>query len=310
MSEAQVDILQELARFAAEFDSFFEAWLGDSEGAPRLREAVRYSALAPGKRIRPFVLWHACRAVGGEDGALEYAKIAGAAVECVHAFSLIHDDLPCMDDDDFRRGKPTNHKVFGEAMAVLAGDALVVRAFRILADGHLPPGLSQRLVAELAWAAGDDGMIGGQALDMEAEESPPDPALVEHIHGLKTAKLFEACGRMGALCALSHGPPSSSAAEPTVDQLGRFGRKLGLVFQITDDLLDHEGLIMVDSEGQGGTRKSRDAVKQTFVSVFGAAESRRRVHEAAEEAVELLQSWAGRAGPLRNLALWMSKRTH
>jgi geranylgeranyl diphosphate synthase type II len=221
---------------------------------------MRYSLFSGGKRIRPVVACAVCEALGGRRAA---ALAAGAAVEMIHTYSLVHDDLPAMDDDDLRRGKPTSHKVFGEATAILVGDALQACAFELLGRGR---GGGARMVAELARAAGAGGMVGGQVMDLDGTRIRR-PRDLEAVYLKKTAALFEACARMGAIAA--------GAPPPTVRRAGRFGRDLGLAFQATDDILDA-------SQDRRLTAKDRQAA--SFPNRFGWALARRQAARYARRA--------------------------
>jgi len=278
-----------------EIDAALDRFLTPPEDCPsRLAEAMRYSALAKGKRLRPFIALRACELCGGEA---DQAMPAAVAVECVHAFSLVHDDLPAMDDDDLRRGQPTNHKVFGEAVAILAGDALLALAFEIIAR-HTPRREAvPELIAELASAAGWTGIIGGQTADILGEERPPDPALVEFIDLHKTARLFEGCARMGAIAA--------GAAREAVDALGVFGRHFGLAFQIADDLLD-----LTSTADQMGKAVGKDlaAGKQTYPRVIGVEASLRKAEEHVRQACQALEPFGSAADDLRSLAAYVLAR--
>lgn len=260
----------------------------------RLSSAVQYSVRLGGKRLRPILVLETCRVCGGPA---ERAIPAAVAVECVHTFSLIHDDLPAMDNDDLRRGQPTNHKVFGEALAILAGDWLAAHAFSLLAgdgcDRALVPALLQALTDGTKW------MIEGQAADIEGERRPVDGELVHYIHEHKTAALLEACCRLGALCA---GAPGD-----TVTALARYGRHLGLAFQIMDDLLDATG----SPEKLGkGVRKDAVATKQTYPAAFGVTESRAHAWREVEAALHVLGPFGSRADRLRDLGRYVVSRDH
>ncbi|MCP4250819.1 MAG: polyprenyl synthetase family protein [bacterium] len=260
----------------------------------RLLEAMRYSLLAPGKRLRPYLVCRCCELAGGPA---EAAVAAAAAVECVHAFSLIHDDLPAMDDDRLRRGRPTAHIQFDEATAILAGDALLTRAFELLAELVPDSRLAARMIRELARAAGAAGMIGGQAADIEGEGRPPDQALTETIHRHKTARLFECACRLGALLA--------DTDPGLVEALAAYGGHLGGAFQIADDLLD----VTADAGTLGkNVRKDAVADKQTFVRCVGTTESRRLASAAVEQAVASLGDFGPEADDLRALAWYVLER--
>ena len=253
--------------------------LGDCR-AP-LREAMEYGLLAPGKRLRPVLVILAAEAAGGTDvGALP----AAVAVEMIHAYSLIHDDLPAMDDDDLRRGQPTCHKKFGEALAILAGDGLLTLAFQVLAEGY-PAATAAACCRELAAAAGAVGMVGGQADDLAWEgrlgskARPAALADLEAVHARKTGALFRACLRLGVWAAQGERPGGPDRA--LLESLEGYGRCFGQAFQITDDLLDVEG-----SEEQTGKRVLKDAArgKLTYPGLLGAEESRRRAEQLGREA--------------------------
>jgi geranylgeranyl diphosphate synthase type II len=257
---------------------------------------MRYSLTAGGKRIRPALCLAACEAAGGDDAR---AIAPAVAVELVHTYSLIHDDLPCMDDDDLRRGRPTNHRVFGEAIAVLAGDALLTRAFGVLAEADLPEGVRTEMIRTLAGAAGSRGMVGGQALDLAAEGSEVvDPSAVRYIHACKTGALFGAACRLGGLAA--------EAGAETVGKLGALGEKIGLAFQIVDDLLDESGRAEDLGKAAG---KDRARGKATYPGVLGAAESRRRVGELGREAAGLAEGFGERGRALGRLARFIVDRS-
>ena len=277
-----------LRECAAAVDSALDGFLAGSGRSPaRLVDAMRYSIEAGGKRLRPALVLLSCRACGGAESA---AMPAAAAIECVHTFSLIHDDLPAMDDDDLRRGRPTNHKVFGEALAILAGDALLTLAFEIIATQSASHATIARMIAELAQATGWQGMIGGQVEDIDGEEKPADRELVERIHSMKTARLIESSCRLGAIAA--------GAGDAKLDAIGSFGHDLGLAFQIADDLLD-----VTSATATLGKRSGEDAAsgKQTFPRVCGVEESRRLAREAADRARSALQPFGDAAEPLASL---------
>jgi geranylgeranyl pyrophosphate synthase len=239
-----------------------------AEPSARLHEAMRYSMQAGGKRLRPVLVLAASDLFGPARPA--DALAAAVAVECVHAYSLVHDDLPCMDNDDLRRGRPTAHKAFDEATALLAGDALLTRAFAILAEAYgAAPGLASRLVAELAEAAGSRRLIGGQMEDLLAERGPGGtPEALRFIHLNKTAAMMEAALAMGGLCG--------GASPGQLDLLRATGRELGLAFQIVDDILDATS----DTATLGKTAgKDARAGKATYVSVHGIDAARRIARE-------------------------------
>ncbi len=265
--------------------------------AARLLEAMRYSLLAGGKRLRPVIALAACEAVGGK---LESAMGLACALEMIHTYSMIHDDLPCMDDDDLRRGKPTNHKVYGEAMATLAGDALLTDAFGVLAR-LTPPAVARgalvETVAELAAAAGSPGMVAGQTLDLMDEGRAVSLAELEDLHARKTGALFVAAAVGGG--RLGGGIESQLAA------LDAYARALGLAFQVIDDLLDVEG-----STEQVGkrTHKDKDRGKATYPALLGIAASRRLAERLRADAIDALAAFDHRAEPLRRLAKLVVER--
>jgi geranylgeranyl diphosphate synthase type II len=260
-----------------------EACLDDLpvECPDRLREAMRYSLMADGKRLRPVMTLMACEACGGE---IETAMPAACGIEMIHTYSLIHDDLPAMDDDDLRRGRPTNHKQFDEATAILAGDGLLTLAFEVIAKGVQPPEIAAACIADLASAAGSEGMVGGQMADLQAEElalaanskeSGGGPTLdqLEAIHLRKTGRLLRSALTMGARIAQS--------SDEFVKILDHFGKCVGLAFQITDDLLDIAG----DATKMGkAVRKDADHGKLTYPGLLGIEESRRRAEQLIDEA--------------------------
>jgi geranylgeranyl pyrophosphate synthase len=234
-----------------------------ADAAPaRLLDAIDYSLLAGGKRLRPALVLEVCRACGGDPTANRSALAAAAAMELIHTFSLVHDDLPAMDDDDLRRGRPTSHKVFGEAMAVLAGDAMTVMAFEVLA-ADADPAAAPALVAELARAAGPMGMIGGQVLDIDGEKQTLSLEQLQQIHRLKTGALLTAACRMGAI--------SVPGGRDRLDAVTAFGRHLGLAFQIVDDVLD-----VTSTPEQLGKATGKDAGKgkNTYPGLLGLEASR------------------------------------
>lgn len=260
-----------------------------------LRKALQYTLSAPGKRIRPALVLWCCELVGGRDNA--DARLAAAAIEMVHTYSLIHDDLPAMDDDDLRRGRPTCHKAFDEATAILAGDGLLTLAFEVLADGVRDPKLAVNLVRELAQAAGPAGMIAGQIADLKAEHTVGTVEALEYIHINKTAKMFRCATLMGALCG--------GADDGQLDALGRYGLKIGLGFQIADDILD----VSASSEQLGKTAgKDVTAAKCTYPAVVGMDRARELGRSLAQGAVEALEPFGARADILRRLALALLAR--
>jgi geranylgeranyl diphosphate synthase type II len=268
---------------------------------------MRYSLLAPGKRLRPLLVLLAAEACAAPAAADPWP--AACAVEMVHVYSLIHDDLPAMDDDDLRRGQPACHKKYGEALAILAGDALLTLAFQALAQGY-PSAAGAACCAELARAAGAAGMVGGQADDLAWERSDPSRAGgrtlagLEDLHGRKTGALIRACLRLGALTAHARTPGGAPPPE-VLASLDGYGRCLGLAFQITDDLLDVEG-----HAEAAGKRVRKDAArgKLTYPGLLGLAESRRRAHGLGAEAAAHLTPFGSAARRLLDLVSFVLKR--
>jgi geranylgeranyl diphosphate synthase type II len=261
----------------------------ESTAPATIHRAMRYSLFAGGKRIRPILCIEAARTV--TDGA-EGVIAAACALELIHTYSLIHDDLPALDNDDYRRGKLTNHKVFGDAMAILAGDALLTIAFQVLAQLPAPADRVVRLVQELATASGTvGGMIGGQVADLEGEGKPPEAELLETIHRAKTGALLRASLRLGAIYA--------GASDEEYQALSRYGEHIGLAFQIVDDILDVEE----SSEALGKTA-GKDAAqhKITFPAVYGLETSRQMAQKECERAHEVLGAFGHRAARLHELA--------
>ncbi|NLU20413.1 MAG: polyprenyl synthetase family protein [Phycisphaerae bacterium] len=294
-SAAPFNILDALAAWARRFEKTLDSMLTpEADVPPRLAEAMRYAVLDGGKRIRPFIVTRGCELCGG---TFEQAAPAAVALECVHAFSLVHDDLPAMDNDDLRRGRPTCHKAFGEAIAILAGDGLLALAFEILATRIPDPARAVQAVAELARGTGWAGMIAGQTNDMLGEGQTPDLALTRQIHLQKTARLFEAAGRLGAICAGAH--------TPLGDALADYGRHLGRAFQIADDLLDVTGT--ADQMGKA-VAKDADAGKQTYPAAVGVTASREAAQEAALSSVRALDVFGPSADDLRALARFVVER--
>jgi geranylgeranyl pyrophosphate synthase len=270
-----------------------------TEPSERLHEAMRYAMQAGGKRVRPVLVLASARLLGAERSA--DALPAAVAVECVHAYSLVHDDLPCMDNDDPRRGRPTAHKAFDEATALLAGDALLARAFAILAGSYAQdPALATSLVAELSGAAGSLRLVGGQMEDLLAEKGSGATADgLRFIHLNKTAAMIEASLAMGGLCA--------GAPGPAVAALREAGRELGLAFQIVDDILDATS----DTATLGKTAgKDARAGKVTYVSVHGLEAARNLARERSDSAVASLKRLPGDAAFLSSLAESLLGRSH
>lgn len=292
MEEARSLIEEALERFLPG-----DASESDADCPPRLAAAMRHSVLGGGKRLRPVLTLMAADACGG---SLENALPAACAVEMVHAYSLVHDDLPCMDDDDLRRGRPTCHKAFDEATAVLAGDALLTLAFEVIVRHTRPADAAAECVALLAAAAGPRGMVGGQMADLESEDRPLSQGsaeALEAIHRRKTGALLRCALRLGAVVAAA--PPEIARA------LDRYGACVGLAFQIVDDLLDVEG-----DESKTGKRVGKDSAagKWTYPGFLGADESRARARRLVEEAARALEPLGDRGSRLEALAWQLLER--
>jgi geranylgeranyl diphosphate synthase type II len=285
-----------LSDSAEQTERALRRYLQDLVDVPaRLVEAMGYSLFAGGKRVRPGLVFATGRLFGAPD---ERLAPPAAAMECVHTFSLIHDDLPAMDDDDLRRGRPTNHKVYGEAMAILAGDALLSFAFEILTNHVVDTVLAAAMVRELATATGPTGMIGGQVADMEGEHQDVSEANVRYVHERKTAALIAASCKLGALAA--------GAADADVRAVGRFGYHLGLAFQLADDALDATA-----TAEQLGKRAGKDtqAGKQTMVRLSGVEATMQAARGQVERALACLDPYGESAGPLRGLAEFVIQRS-
>jgi geranylgeranyl diphosphate synthase type II len=281
-----------MARAARTVDRALEELLPPENAyPPSIHAAMRYSVFAGGKRIRPSLLMAAYQACGGDFGERK-AVLAGAAVEMLHTFSLIHDDLPCMDDDDFRRGRPTSHKAFGEAVAVLGGDALCIFAFECLAKTGRAD-----IIGEIAQSLGAGGMIGGQVVDIESEGRQVSRETVEYIHKNKTAALMRACVRTGALLA--------DCPAQDLERLSAYGEYVGLAFQVVDDILDEEGTTEQLGKDAGSDREKG---KATFPAVCGMEESKRFAQELVCKARDEVGPLGMRASMLVALAEFIRTR--
>jgi geranylgeranyl diphosphate synthase type II len=274
------------------FNRFLERYLPPEPGYQSIvHQAMRYSMFAGGKRLRPILALTAFEALGGRG---EDIFKAGCALEMMHTFSLIHDDLPCMDDDDFRRGMPTAHKKFGEAMAVLSGDALCILAFQLLGEiGH------PTLVPEVARALGTEGMLGGQVKDIISEGQPVTPEELEFIHIHKTEKLITTSLRVGAL--LAH------ASAPQLEVITAYGRCIGLGFQIVDDILDIEGTTEQLGKDAGSDQENQ---KATYPALYGLAESKTKARQLINQARQELKSLEGNSSWLDQLAEFIITRVN
>jgi farnesyl diphosphate synthase len=288
-----------LDAIGADLDRLFESLLAvPPDSRARLYEAMRYAAIGGGKRLRPLLVVAAC---GLFHVDRERALRVGLAVEAIHVYSLIHDDLPAMDDDDLRRGKPTVHRAFDEATAILAGDSLHALAFEVLADEatHEDPFVRADLIAELARASGPSGMAGGQMMDLAAEETTLDIAAVTRLQQLKTGALIGFCLEAGAI--MGRVPAEGRRS------LRGYARDVGLAFQITDDILDVEG-----EEEKTGKRVGKDgaAGKETFVSLLGVERARQQAAILVDQAIAHLHSFGSEADLLRSIAHFAVERDH
>jgi geranylgeranyl diphosphate synthase, type II len=294
-----VDVKSLIQEGAELTDRALEALIPSADTVPSsIHTAMRHSVFAGGKRLRPVLAIQSAAAIAGSPpGGIE--KL-GAALEMLHTYSLIHDDLPALDNDDLRRGKPTCHKAFGEAIAILAGDALQTRAFEVLASLDSPPAATVHIVALVSNAIGTvDGMIGGQVLDLESEQKKPTPELVEAIHRAKTGALIRVSVVAGGVYA--------GATADDVARLDRFGRKAGLAFQIVDDVLD----MTADSAQLGKTAgKDQATEKATWPAVYGIEQSRRDAAQLIEEAFAALAPYGSRADGLKSVARYLVERTN
>ncbi|HXG25142.1 MAG TPA: farnesyl diphosphate synthase [Chthonomonadales bacterium] len=262
----------------------------------RVHEAIRYSVLAPGKRLRPILVLASAESVGGDP---QTVLPTACALECIHVFSLIHDDLPCMDNDDYRRGRLTSHKVYGEAIAMLAGDALLALAFELIAENAatVAPERVVQVLKLLSHASGTGGMVGGQVVDIESEGREIDPETLHYIHTHKTGALLTASVLVGAILC--------GASKEQQDALRRYGESIGLAFQIADDILDVVGDQARIGKPVGSDQKQD---KATYPKLFGLAESRRRAHAEVAHALEALAGFGPPAEPLRGIARYIVER--
>lgn len=284
-----------LRNTSASIDGAMRAYLDKyADVPPRLIEAMRYSLDAGGKRLRPALTIWCCELCGGDASA---ALPAAMAVECVHTFSLIHDDLPAIDDDNFRRGRPSNHRQFGEATAILAGDAILTLAFEILSSEVDDAETAVNLIRELSEATGGRGLIGGEVTDLDGESKSPDSRIVADIHAAKTARLFQAACKLGAR--------SAGADAAQLSALAEFGYELGMAFQAADDLLDVVGSF----ENMGKpVQKDETACKQTYARAVGMEEARRIATMHSKQAVAALSPFGERAALLAALARFVVDR--
>ena len=295
-----MDLKAYLKEQCTRVDAALDRFLPKENELPHsLHKAMRYSVFAGGKRVRPILMLAACQAVGGDT---ERAIPAACAMEMIHTYSLIHDDLPAMDDDDFRRGNPTNHKVFGEAIAILAGDALLTEAFKLVSDPRFAigcePAARLAVIHEIATCAGSHGMVGGQVVDMESEgKADIDLPVVQYIHTHKTGALIKASVIAGALLG--------GADETKLAAIKRYGEAAGLAFQIADDILDIEGT--TEEIGKdAGSDEARG--KATYPAVMGIAAAKEEAQAMMDEAFRALEIFGPEADHLREIAAYIVKR--
>ena len=281
----KADFKSRFSRVASHTETALDQLLPKPHGPQGvIMEAMRYAALGGGKRLRPFLVVETARLLGCENKAVWYTA---AALECLHVYSLVHDDLPCMDDDDLRRGKPTVHKAYDEAIATLAGDGLLTLSFEIIANCDAPGDVKAALIAALAKAGGTHGMIGGQVIDITVSETARDEALVTQLQALKTGALIEYAVSAGALLA--------GAKESEHRALQAFAQDMGLAFQIKDDILDVEGDAAIVGKAVG---KDEDLGKATFVSILGLEGAREKAAELGNRAKCHLEPFGEKANIL------------
>ncbi|MDI6801002.1 MAG: polyprenyl synthetase family protein [Thermodesulfovibrionales bacterium] len=280
-------------------DRFLESYFANPINPKTLNDSIVYSLSAGGKRIRPILCLAAYEACGGKaEDIVSYAS----ALELIHTYSLIHDDLPAMDDDDLRRGKPTNHKVFGEGMAILAGDALLTEAFYLLSSesqssNRMPQSVILKVIHEISRASGMHGMVGGQAQDLLSENVEPDAETLTFVHNHKTAALITVSVRTGGML--------SGCSENALYLLTKYGANIGLAFQIVDDILDVEGETEVIGKPKGSDEEKK---KLTYPRLYGLEKSRERAGELVEHAIGSLADFDERAEPLRAIARYLIER--
>lgn len=292
-----MDIKEYLAEKKAAIDSALQEFLPAENLKPEIiHKAMRYSVFAGGKRLRPILVMASAQAVGGSPCNV---VPAACAMEMIHTYSLIHDDLPAMDNDDYRRGKLTNHKVFGEAIAVLAGDALLTHAFNVLTycSKVFPPERVNRVIGEISKAAGTFGMVGGQVADLEAEGKVISKEDLAYIHSNKTGALFIASVRTGGIL--------SGATEEQLEALTLYGKHFGMAFQITDDILDVTGDSVKLGKMVGSDMRNN---KATFPSLYGIEESRKTVKEESRRAEEIAEALGSSAQPLGQIVRYLVAR--
>lgn len=294
-----LDLKEHLKEKKRLVDKFLDDYLPKADVHPKaLHEAMRYSLFAGGKRVRPILCIASCEAVGGD---IDTVMPVASAIELIHTYSLIHDDLPAMDNDDYRRGRPTNHKMYGEAIAILAGDALLTFAFDLLSDKELNKRLDSdsllSIIKRLSSASGSAGMVGGQAADIQASGKEVNLPEVEYIHIHKTGALIRASVCIGAI--------AGNASKDELSALTRYGEAVGLAFQIADDVLDIEG-----SRDEIGKDVGSDIAKEkvTYPSVIGISESKKLANGLIDKSIEAISTFGEKAEPLREIARYIIER--
>ncbi len=279
-------------------DSFLKEYFSSPSAPSILGESLAYSLFAGGKRIRPILSLAAYEACDGDsEDIIQFAS----SIELIHTYSLIHDDLPAMDNDDLRRGKPTNHKVFGEGMAILAGDGLLTEAFYMMSNSLSNKNIKNtaliRAIKEIAFVSGIHGMVGGQAQDLLSEDAEPDKETLSFIHKHKTGALISGSLRAGAILA--------NCTKPSLSAITRYGENIGLAFQVIDDILDIEG----NTEELGKTAGSDERKKKmTYPALYGIEQSREKAGELISEAIFAIKDFSGKAEPLREIARYFLER--
>jgi geranylgeranyl diphosphate synthase type II len=288
-----------LAEKRARVDEALRSVFSDPEGpAADVVKSMTYSLFAGGKRLRPILCMAGAEAVGGTESSV---LPVACALELIHTYSLIHDDLPVMDNDDLRRGKPTNHKVFGDAVALLAGDGLLTEAFHLMAEAEGPetpdPRALLRVIRLVAEAAGYDGMVGGQVVDIQSEGKQVERAILEFIHTHKTGALISASVTAGAILG--------GGGDEQVDAVNLYGRHIGLAFQVADDILDVEGDSSELGKGVGGDARKK---KITYPSILGLGPAKEIQKSLVRKALDALKNFDGKAEPLRAVAVYVIER--
>jgi len=293
-----MDIKQYLKDKKELIDSFLKEYFSSPSTPSILGESVTYSLFAGGKRIRPILCLAAYEAC---DGDSEDIMPFASSIELIHTYSLIHDDLPAMDNDDLRRGKPTNHKVFGEGMAILAGDGLLTEAFFMMANSLSNKNIKNtaliKAIKEIAFVSGIHGMVGGQAQDLLSEDAEPDKETLSFIHKHKTGALISGSLRAGAILA--------NCTKPSLSAITRYGENIGLAFQVIDDILDIEGNTAELGKTAGSDERKK---KMTYPAMYGLESSKKKAEELISEAIYSIKELSGKAEPLRDIAGYMLSR--